>query len=89
MKVASINIYKKLQVIEGTSAVKMAITNVDGIDNEISHFISFHSPNTQANYGHLEAIVECNCHFFWPSKLTHCNPVVCCSSCFVHGHGTS
>ena len=47
-----------------TSAVEVAITDLDGVDEEISDVFAVHTPHTQAEYGHFEATIECYRHFW-------------------------
>ena len=49
---------------ENTSAIKVAITNLNGVENEIFNILLLHSPNTKSNYRHFESIVKCYRHFF-------------------------
>lgn len=46
----------------GTSTVEMTITDLDGGDDKVSDGLSLHPPYTEADYWHLEAIIECDCH---------------------------
>ena len=50
---------------EGTGAVKMAITNLNGVDNEVSDLLLLHTPNSKPDHWHLEPTVKSYRHFFF------------------------
>lgn len=58
-----------------TSAIKMAIADLNGINNKISDVFSFHTPNAKSHFRHLEAIVECYSHFLYRLLLFTAYPV--------------
>lgn len=48
-----------------TSAIKMAVSNVDGVDEKVFNGLSFHPPDSKPHYWHLVAAAQSDgCHFF-------------------------
>ena len=48
-----------------TSAIKMAVSNVDGVDDKVFNGLSFHPPDSKPHYWHLVAAAQSvGCHFF-------------------------
>lgn len=72
-KQQNINQEEEKEECDFTSAVKVTISDLDSVDDEIPYIFAFHTPNAQANHRHFEATAQSNRHFFKSSLPFLCS----------------
>lgn len=70
--------YRERERAATSTIFKMAIANLDGIDNGLFNVCFIHAPNTKSQYGHVETIVDFQCGYsVLAESIIHCCFATC------------